>query len=88
MNAADIRTIAVIGAGDMGHGIAEVCAIAGFEVFLKDVKNEFLDRSIDRITKSLKILARKTGKKVDEAPRTRAPIDTMTLGSLATGEHD
>ena len=36
----------------------------------------------------MKILARKTGKKVDEAPRTRAPIDTMTLGSLATGEHD
>lgn len=36
----------------------------------------------------MKILENKTGKKVQEAPRTRAPIDTLTLGSLATGEHD
>ncbi len=36
----------------------------------------------------MSILARKTGKKVYEAPRTRAPIDTLTLGSLATGDSD
>ncbi|MCB2171774.1 (2Fe-2S)-binding protein [archaeon] len=36
----------------------------------------------------MKILERKTGKKIDQAPRTRAPIDTLTLGSLATGDHD
>ena len=32
MNIDDIKTIAVIGAGDMGHGIAEVALIAGYKV--------------------------------------------------------
>jgi NAD(P)H-nitrite reductase large subunit len=36
----------------------------------------------------MNILARKTGIKANDAPRTRAPIDTLTLGSLATGESD
>ncbi len=36
----------------------------------------------------MNILARKTGIKTNDAPRTRAPIDTLTLGSLATGESD
>ena len=38
------------------------------------------------LTLVMGILARKTGKKVEEGPRIRAPIDTLTLGSLATGE--
>ena len=37
MNIDDINTIAVIGAGDMGHGIAEVALIAGYKVYLRDV---------------------------------------------------
>ena len=32
-----IRTIGVIGAGQMGNGIAHVCALAGFDVMLNDV---------------------------------------------------
>ena len=34
----DITSIAVIGAGTIGHGIAQVCACADFQVQLKDVK--------------------------------------------------
>jgi NAD(P)H-nitrite reductase large subunit len=36
----------------------------------------------------MRILANKTGKRVTEAPRTRAPIDTLTLGSLVMGDSD
>ncbi|MBN2154175.1 MAG: 3-hydroxyacyl-CoA dehydrogenase family protein [Candidatus Lokiarchaeota archaeon] len=51
--------VAVIGAGDMGHGIAEVCALAGTEVFLKDVKQDMLDTAATRVRGSLEALARK-----------------------------
>jgi len=41
----DIKNIAVIGAGTMGTGIAQVAAASGFEVILNDVKSGLLDRS-------------------------------------------
>ena len=49
----EIKKVAVLGAGDMGHGIAEVCAIAGYEVTMRDIKQEFLDRGMERIKQSL-----------------------------------
>ncbi|MQK95627.1 3-hydroxyacyl-CoA dehydrogenase NAD-binding domain-containing protein, partial [Escherichia coli] len=45
----EIKKVAVLGAGDMGHGIAEVCAIAGYEVTMRDIKQEFVDRGMERI---------------------------------------
>ncbi len=48
-----IETIGVIGAGTMGNGIAQICAVAGIHVLLKDVKDEFLDRGLKTIEKSL-----------------------------------
>ena len=59
MNLDDIRTVAVIGAGDMGHGIAEVSLMAGYNVFLRDVKQEFLDKGTSRLDGSLKKLVEK-----------------------------
>jgi len=56
----------VIGAGDMGHGIAEICAIAGFNVYLNDISQNILNKSIERIHSSLEILARKRKIKDDE----------------------
>ncbi|MCC6028395.1 MAG: 3-hydroxyacyl-CoA dehydrogenase/enoyl-CoA hydratase family protein [Archaeoglobus sp.] len=49
----EIKKVAVLGAGDMGHGIAEVCAIAGYEVTMRDIKQEFVDRGMERIKQSL-----------------------------------
>jgi 3-hydroxyacyl-CoA dehydrogenase len=49
----DIKTVAVIGVGDMGHGIAEVALIAGYKVYLRDIKQEFVDRGVFRIMESL-----------------------------------
>ena len=49
----EIKKIAVLGAGDMGHGIAEVSAMAGYEVWMRDIKQEFVDRGMERIKQSL-----------------------------------
>jgi len=45
--------VAVVGAGTMGHGIAEVCAIHGYEVVLIDVSDDVLERALERIKWSL-----------------------------------
>ena len=59
MNIDDIKTIAVIGAGDMGHGIAEVALIAGYKVYLRDINQEFVDKGVGRINASLEKLVSK-----------------------------
>lgn len=56
MNLADIRTIGVIGAGTMGHGIAQVCAVQGYRVVLVDVDQALLDKARDTITRSVEKL--------------------------------
>src|ERR1043166_9538829 len=43
----------VVGAGTMGNGIAQVAARAGYDVIMHDVRNEFLDRGMGAIDKSL-----------------------------------
>jgi 3-hydroxybutyryl-CoA dehydrogenase len=48
-----IKTIGVIGAGQMGSGIAHVCALAGYEVRLSDVDAGALDRAKDLIDRNL-----------------------------------
>lgn len=53
MSAYNIRTVAVLGAGTMGNGIAHVFAKAGYTVILRDVDQRFLDRALDTISKNL-----------------------------------
>jgi 3-hydroxybutyryl-CoA dehydrogenase len=53
MKVDDIKRIAVVGSGTMGNGIAQVCAMTGYNVDLIDVKQEFLDRAMKSITGSL-----------------------------------
>lgn len=48
-----IRSIGVIGAGAMGAQIAEIMAMNGYEVYLKDVSKEFIDRGMSNIKKDL-----------------------------------
>jgi 3-hydroxybutyryl-CoA dehydrogenase len=48
-----IRTIGVVGAGQMGNGIAHVCALAGFDVLLNDVSAERLEAGIKTIQKNM-----------------------------------
>ncbi|MDD4308183.1 MAG: 3-hydroxybutyryl-CoA dehydrogenase [Thermoplasmata archaeon] len=49
----EIKTIGVIGAGQMGAGIAQVAAVAGYNVILSDIKQEFIDRGMGGVQKSL-----------------------------------
>ena len=48
-----LETIAVLGAGTMGHGIAQVAAAAGFRVILRDVERDALVRGIQSIERNL-----------------------------------
>jgi 3-hydroxybutyryl-CoA dehydrogenase len=48
-----IKTVAVLGAGTMGNGIAHVFARAGYKVLLRDVEQRYLDRALDTIGKNL-----------------------------------
>lgn len=62
----EVKTIAVIGAGQMGSGIAQVAAQAGFQVILCDNRTEGLNKAIQGIEKSLAKLFEKG--KIDEHP--------------------
>jgi 3-hydroxybutyryl-CoA dehydrogenase len=64
----DIRKVAVIGAGTMGHGIAQVISSAGMEVSLNDMKKEFLERAYSNIESSLEKMESKG--KIDKQSRT------------------
>jgi len=48
-----IKTVAVLGAGTMGNGIAHVFARSGYKVILRDVEQRYLDRAMDAIAKNL-----------------------------------
>ena len=55
----EIAKVGVVGAGQMGSGIAEVCALAGYDVYLLDVSQERLDSARSAITESIGQLAAK-----------------------------
>ncbi|MCL1699823.1 3-hydroxybutyryl-CoA dehydrogenase [Lysinibacillus sp. Bpr_S20] len=61
-----IQKVMVIGAGQMGSGIAQVCAQAGFDVKLNDMKQEFFERGLGVITKNLTRDVEKGRKTEDE----------------------
>ncbi|MDV7765390.1 3-hydroxybutyryl-CoA dehydrogenase [Peribacillus simplex] len=48
-----IQKVMVIGAGQMGSGIAQVCAMSGYEVLLHDLKEEYVEKGLGTITKNL-----------------------------------
>jgi enoyl-CoA hydratase/3-hydroxyacyl-CoA dehydrogenase len=66
MNVDDIERVTVLGAGNMGHGITEVAAIAGYEVTMRDIEQELVDDGYESIEWSLQKLSEKG--LVDESP--------------------
>ncbi|MDR7868230.1 MAG: 3-hydroxybutyryl-CoA dehydrogenase [Sporomusaceae bacterium] len=54
-----IKKLLVVGAGQMGSGIAQVAAAAGLEVVIQDIKQEFIDRGLKGIAKNLAKLVEK-----------------------------
>ncbi len=49
----EINTFGIIGAGQMGNGIAQVAAISGHNVIMNDIKDEFLEKGLENIKKNL-----------------------------------
>lgn len=61
-----MKKICVLGAGTMGAGIAQAFAVKGYEVILRDIKDEFVQRGLNGINKSLSKMVEK-GKMTEEA---------------------
>ncbi|HET8965033.1 MAG TPA: 3-hydroxybutyryl-CoA dehydrogenase [Candidatus Acidoferrum sp.] len=81
MSLAEIKTVAVLGAGTMGNGIAHVFARAGYEVILRDVEQRYLDRAMETIGKNLEREVKKGTLTEAEKPSVLArfkPVTDMT----------
>lgn len=63
----EIKNVMVIGAGQMGNGIAQVFAQAGYSVYLNDIKEEFVQKGLANIDKNLDRLVKK--EKISEADK-------------------
>src|SRR5215472_1863135 len=74
----EIKTIAVLGAGTMGNGIAHVAARSGFRVFLCDVEQRFLDRGLATIEKNLAREVAKEKITAQQAEEARKRITSTT----------
>ncbi|MDQ0271750.1 3-hydroxybutyryl-CoA dehydrogenase [Cytobacillus purgationiresistens] len=66
----EINKIMVIGAGQMGSGIAQVCAQAGYNVYLNDLKQDFVERGLGVINKNL-------SRQVDKERMTAGEMDEV-----------
>ncbi|MEE9115718.1 MAG: 3-hydroxyacyl-CoA dehydrogenase NAD-binding domain-containing protein, partial [Thermoplasmata archaeon] len=49
----EIKKIGILGAGTMGNGIAQVCALSGHDVVMRDIEDRFLENGMNAIQKSL-----------------------------------
>ncbi len=80
----EIARVGVIGAGQMGNGIAHVCALAGLPVTMLDVKSAALERAVGTITRNMdrqvnrKLISEED--KEDALARIRATSDYADLG--------
>ena len=77
----NIQSIGIIGAGQMGNGIAHVCALAGYDVILNDISTEALDRAMALIRKNMD--RQVAGEKISEADRDKALERIRTSAQLS-----
>jgi 3-hydroxybutyryl-CoA dehydrogenase len=85
MDLGDIQTIGVIGAGTMGHGIAQVCAMMGYQVVLVDIDQALLDRAVGNITASVAKLHAKKRISDEQYAAAQSNITTSLSLSVASG---
>jgi 3-hydroxybutyryl-CoA dehydrogenase len=86
-NTRDIRAIGVVGAGTMGHGIAQVAAHSGYDVVLVDAVPAALERGRSQIGKGLERLVTKGKLAPEERDRALARVTTGgDLGALAVAD--
>lgn len=83
----DVKSVGVIGAGQMGNGIAHVMALAGYDVLLNDISQDALDSALSTIEANLARQASR-GKIADEAVRAALGRITTTLNLPDLGQSD
>lgn len=71
-----VETIAVLGAGSMGHGIAEIGALAGYDINLRDIEREFVENGYEKIEWSVQKLTEAGRLTDDEGEATLDRIET------------
>jgi 3-hydroxybutyryl-CoA dehydrogenase len=82
-----IKTVAVLGAGTMGNGIAHVFARAGYQVILRDVDQRYLDRALDTIAKNLDREVTKGKLAASEKPAVLARLKPVTdMAAIAAAD--
>jgi 3-hydroxybutyryl-CoA dehydrogenase len=82
-----IKTVAVLGAGTMGNGIAHVFARAGYTVILRDVEERFLQRGLDTIAKNLDREIKKGKLNESEKPEVLARLQPATdMAAIAAAD--
>ena len=87
MSIDSIKTVAVLGAGTMGNGIAHVFARAGYEVILRDVEERFLERGMETIGKNLDREVKKGKLNEEEKSVVLARLKPVTdMEAIATAE--
>ncbi|MCB9689666.1 MAG: 3-hydroxybutyryl-CoA dehydrogenase [Alphaproteobacteria bacterium] len=83
----EIARVGVVGAGQMGNGIAQVAATAGYQVLLQDISDAALDKGLKTIEKNLGRMVAKDKISADDAAATQARIARAT-DVAAMGECD
>jgi 3-hydroxybutyryl-CoA dehydrogenase len=87
MSIAQIQTVAVLGAGTMGNGIAHVFARAGYRVILRDVEQRFLERGLETVAKNLDREIKKGKLPETERANVLARISLVTdMSAIATAD--
>ena len=82
----EIKNITVLGSGIMGHGIAQVSAMAGYNVVLRDIEQPFLDKAMEKIKWSLDKLVSK--EKISENERDGIFSRIKPIVDLKDAVHD
>lgn len=82
---AEIKRVGIVGAGQMGNGIAQVAAVAGYQVQISDINGAALEKAMATIDKSLSKLVEKERISADLREASLARISTTT--SLETVAH-
>ncbi len=73
-----IERVGVVGFGQMGSGIAQVCAMAGLDVVAREIDQQFIERGFSRIDSSLARVVKSGKVSEDDAKKTRGRIRGTT----------
>ena len=86
MDGMEIKNITVLGSGIMGHGIAQVYAMAGYNIVLRDIEQKFLDKAMEKIKWSLDKLVSKERISLEEESKILSRIKPIV--DLKDAVHD